>query len=92
MFHWPARGLGPGPTGPRVEPGLCCMINVFFMVSFPLVDEAGLVVWSVFLVGGAHAYPLVDGSGSWPSGRLGHGLGVRPEPVVGSSVFKQPVC
>lgn len=91
MLQWPANGLGPGPTGPRVGPGLCCMIILFFLVSCPLVDEAGLVVWSVFLVRGAHAYPLVGGSGSWPSVRLGHGLGVRPEPVVGSSVFKQPV-
>ena len=91
MLHWPASGLAPGPTGPRVESGLCCMIIAFFLVSCPLVDEAGLVVWSLFLVGGAHACPMVGGSGSWPSGRLGHGLGVSPEPVVGSSIFSQPL-
>ena len=91
-MHWPASRLASGLTGPREESGLCRMIIVFSLVSCPLVDEAGLVVCSVFLVGGAHACPLVDGSVSWPSGRLGHGLGVSPEPVVGSFVFRQPVC
>ena len=90
-LHSPASEQDKGPASPRVESGLCCMIIAFFLVSCPLVDEAGLVVWSLFLVGGVHACPMVGGSGSWPSGRLGHGLGVSPEPVVGSSIFRQPV-